>query len=736
ALNHYQHLVHLLRAELDAAPAAEISALAASLEQPASRPAIHRPSSGLPAHNLPHQFTPFVGREDLLALVHKRLCQDACRLLTLAGPGGVGKTRLAVEAARRQASAFASGVHFIDLAPLDDPNQLPAAVAASLELVLPPQARTLQEQQDALIHLLANRQALLILDNYEHLLPDVALVTRLLQETSRLHLLVTSRAPLNLRAEWIVDVDGLPVPPPDADTEALTGECFPALALFEQAAGRVKHDFSPSAQERLVAAHICRLVQGAPLALELAAARVRELPLEQIAAAIEQDLDFLSTAMADVPERHRSLRAVFDHSWQLLPPQQQAVFARLAVFRDPFTPEAAWQVAGASEDQLAELSLHALLRPLESGRFGLHPSLRQFAAEKLAAGPNTQAEIHRRHGAYYLAQLQQQGERLFSRDALPALAQLRQDVNNLRAAWNWAVASGELRSLVRAADGAYRFFNALGLVQEGRRAMTSALALVEEAPEESDARLFRARLLAKLARFLNLQGLYDQADAAAGEAVALLSAEPAAENLALAAAIGAEAWLQWGRAALHQGRYEESEGRLEEAQGLARLAGAPSLEAEIHLNLGTIYNFQNAFDAANAHDEAALELARACGDLYTEGLALNNMGSVADFRGDYDAAAKCFEEAMTVFDAVGYRRGSAAALSNLGAAESWRGKLDKALVCHQEALQAATEMGDIDGEAWALMALGAVHTHLGRLDEARTDLEAALALNGQDGTRT
>lgn len=739
ALSHYTQLAARLRQELDVAPAAAITALVEDQRKPANglAPSWSLPASS-PAHHLPPQFTPLIGREEILTLIQETLAQHTCRILTLVGPGGMGKTRLATEVAQRQLPRFRGNVRFVDLTPLDTAAQLPGALAGALGMILPSRARSPQEQQDALVRLLADQALLLVLDNYEHLLPDVELVAKLLQGTNELCLLVTSRVPLHLRAEWLIDVDGLPVPPEDADTSALDATHFPAMALFEQAARRVKHDFVPSDEEQRIIARICRLVQGSPLALELASAKVRASPLAQMADAIEEDLDFLSTTMADVPTRHQSLRAIIDHSWQLLSPVLQAIFARLAVFRDPFTEEAAHAVAGANLQELEELVRQSLLKQVQGDRYGLHGSLRQYAREKLAVLPTLQSEIQRRHGIFYLALLTKQEDRLWSQEAPVALASLRRDLNNIRAAWSWAVENSHLGALDGALDAAYRFFNAGGLVQEGRATVENALqAYHSEHKHQGDrAVCFTARLLAKQARFLNLQGLYEQATEAAQTTTQELSALTSEGESPQILATKAEAWLQWGRAALHLARYQEAESHLEEALGWARTARSPQMEAEIHLNLGTLHTFQNTFQAAKDHTQRALDLARTCGDLYLEGLALNNLGTVADFQGDYDTAAMYFEEALAVFEAVDYRRGRAAALSNLGVAVSWRGELHRAMACHEEARHAARALGDIDGEAWAFMALGAVSIHMGRLEDARVHLHAALVLNSHDGTRT
>ncbi len=754
ALAQYDLLVENLRSELDVAPTPETTAFFNELRRNGAQPtqqasthlrSNHPPSPARPtrSHNLPRQFTPFIGRDDLLASIQQRLERTECRLLTLVGTGGAGKTRLAVEAARRRLSIHRDGVCFVDLSGLDHEDQLPAAMAEALSLVLPPHARTEDERRSALTRLLHERDLLLVLDNYEHLLPHTALVTDLLHDTP-VTLLVTSRTPLHLRAEWLIDVDGLPYPPQDAPPDQLTPADYPALALFHQTALRVKHDLVLAETEWRIIGRICRLVQGTPLALELAAAQVRDWPLAAMLDAIQADLDFLSTGMADVPPRHRSLRAVIDHSWQLMSAEEQAVYARLSAFRGSFSVAAAQSIVGTSEAMLDQLAQHSLLSRVDHGRYALHDSLRHFADEQMARFPSAHLITRRRHAIYYLELMADQADRLLSRHTLAAQAQIRPEFDNVRTAWAWAISQADAGLIARSLTGLCRYLGAAGLTQEGVQAIDTALVRLtgsdpaEAHPNGADARL-QAQLLAKKARFLNTQGQYGLAAEAARSATeSLAHAGPAASPSPSDArrAIAAEAWLQKGRAALHQGRYTEATGDLEEALGEALAAGDVQVEAEIHLNLGTIYNLQNEFGVATAHALAALELSRTGQDRFAEGIALNNLGAIAEFQGEYDRAAAYFEEALALFDEVAYRRGSANALSNLGAIAAWRGELGLALERHEQALSATRRLGDIDGEAWALMALGAVYTHRGQWAVARNHLQGALDLNRIDGTRT
>ena len=332
--------------------------------------------------------TPFVGREADLAELAGLLATPACRLLTLIGPGGVGKTRLALRAAAeaRAAGAFPDGVHVVALQPLASADLLAGAVADAAGLA-PAGAR------DPTEHLrdgLRGRAALLVLDNFEHLLEGAALLPPILAAAPGVRLLVTSREALALQEEWRYPVQGLPYPAGAGAADLEGPEDYAAVRLFAERARRVRRDFS-LAEEGADVARLCRLVEGLPLALELAAAWTSVLSCAEIAADLALGLDVLATRLRDVPERHRSMRAVFDGSWARLDDHQRAVLARLSVFQGGFRREAAEAVAGAAPATLAALVDGSLLHLEPGGRYQLHELLRQYAEERLWERPEAAA---------------------------------------------------------------------------------------------------------------------------------------------------------------------------------------------------------------------------------------------------------------------------------------------------------------------------------------------------------
>ncbi|MGH2353778.1 MAG: ATP-binding protein, partial [Chloroflexota bacterium] len=357
-------------------------------------------------HDLSAPPTPFIGRQADLAELSSLLSTPACRLLTLVGPGGIGKTRLALQAAARLRDAraaasgrgFGHGVYVVALQALRSPDLLLPALADAL--ALPPVGSG--DPLAQLLNYLRDKAVLLVLDNFEHLMHGAALLAGILAAAPQLKLLVTSREALNVQEEWLYPIQGLPFP----DSElAADLEDYSAVRLFAERARRVRWDFSLDA-ERAGVVRVCRLVEGMPLALELAAAWTKTLPCAEIATEIESSIDFLATRLRDVPERHRSMQAVFEQSWARLDGGERAVLRRLSVFRGGFRREAAEQVAGASIPTLSLLVDKSLLRLEVDGRYQIHELLRQYAEERLRCAADEAAQVHDRHCAHFAALLQ------------------------------------------------------------------------------------------------------------------------------------------------------------------------------------------------------------------------------------------------------------------------------------------------------------------------------------------
>ncbi|MCP4589222.1 MAG: hypothetical protein GY842_00620, partial [bacterium] len=359
-------------------------------------------------NNLPVQPTPFVGREAVLAEIAGRLHDPDCRLLTLLGPGGSGKTRLALETGAAQLDNYSHGVWFVPLAALQSVDAIVPTVARALGFSFYADAggSAGPDPQQQLLDYLRQKTMLIIMDNYEHLLSPLNppmggtkggdLVTDILKTAPDVKVLATSRARLNVQGEQLFPVAGMNFPAKDTLEQAAQ---YSAIKLFLGSARRVQPDFELTPANLADVARICRLVQGMPLGILLAAGWIEMLTPAEIAAEIGTSLDFLETDVRDVPARHRSMRAVFDHSWNLLTERERQVLHGLSVFRGGCTREAAQEITGASLRELMALVRKSLLHRASGGRYEMHELLRQYSAERLDQSPTESEAVRDRHSA-------------------------------------------------------------------------------------------------------------------------------------------------------------------------------------------------------------------------------------------------------------------------------------------------------------------------------------------------
>lgn len=388
--------------------------------------------------------TPFVGRNDELSHVADLLADPNCRVLTLLGPGGIGKTRLALAIAERQLRRFVDGGFFVPLAPLSSPDDIVTAIADHVGFSFyggaPPRQQLLAYFQE--------RQTLLVLDNFEHLLDGAPLVTGIIQAAPHVKVLVTSREKLNLTGETVFALSGLDFPNWETPEDALE---YDAVKLFLQSAHRARPNFALHAADLDYLVRICRLTAGMPLALVLAAGWLDVLNLEQIAAEIQQGIDILETELRDVPERHRSIRATFNSSWERLTDVEREVFMKLSVFRGGFTTDAAQTVAQADVRVLRRLVGKALVQAPPPSRYEVHELLRQYGEEKLLQADEAEA-VRQAHGTYYMAFMAERDEDLKGRRQQASLQEIRADFENIRQAWLWTAEHRQSEAISRALD--------------------------------------------------------------------------------------------------------------------------------------------------------------------------------------------------------------------------------------------------------------------------------------------
>lgn len=379
--------------------------------------------------NLPSESTPFVGRKNELAQIQHTL--RGSRLVTLTGPGGIGKTRLAVKAAEEARDDFKDGRIFVPLAPIHSIEYIIQTIAEAMKFPLATQA----DPKDQLLRFLRNKQLLLVMDNYEHLLDGVWIINDVLQNAPEVKILATSRTRLNLHSETVLNVAGMTFPDPIGEGDS---KDYDSITLFSQSAQKVRPGFSPSVDELARIAQICHLVQGLPLAIELAAAWLQILSVEEVLTELGKGLEILSTGMRDAPERHRSIYSVFDSSWTWLDPTEQRIFMLLSVFRGGFTRNAAQQVSGASLQELVTLANKSFLNhDPDSGRLEIHELLRQYAHEKLEADAQLSLNAQESHAKYFAEFMHERWQYLKDRRQMVALDEIQADIENVRAAWRY-----------------------------------------------------------------------------------------------------------------------------------------------------------------------------------------------------------------------------------------------------------------------------------------------------------
>jgi predicted ATPase/DNA-binding CsgD family transcriptional regulator len=593
----------------------------------------------------PVQTNPFLGRAQSLADLNARLANPDCRLLTLIGTGGSGKTRLAIQVAEAAQTLFPHGVYFVGLQPLSSGELLVPTIARTLGISfygsMPP------EQQ--LYERLHDKSLLLVLDNFEHLLDKAPLVSELLANAPHVKLLVTSREMLNLQEEWLYPLKGMQTPLSSYSSQL---QDYEAVQFFLYHARRMQPNFSLEDNLEAVV-RICQVAEGLPLALELAATWLKGLLADQIAAEMQHNLDFLTTTVRNVEERHRSMRATFDQSWKLLSKDERLAFAKLSVFRGGFDHEAAEQVTGASLQMLMALVEKSLIQTVTSVQFGIHELLRQYGAEKLDKDGETQATLAK-HSHYYAQRMRRYDSALKQPEQLKAIRGIEDDFENIRQAWNWSAQNQIVANLHAMLDGLYLF----GYLRSRYREITG---LFEQGLEEciTDTALL-GRLLARRWGYLHwvYQEDYEKPFALIEQAYQIASA--ANNQFEMAFCDLAKAFALIG---MH--RYADALPPLEKSRELFNAVDDPYYMSWALHRLGYCYYNLNEPEKANKYTEQSLALARITNNRATLVTCLLNLGSHCLKNSQYIKGRNYIEESLQVATEAGHQGQTAHALSLL-----------------------------------------------------------------------
>lgn len=702
AMQQFEACKRVLWEELGVEPEEETAVLAQKIADNA--PGTPLLTRDLPSHNLTTYLTPFFGREAEQAAIQRHLVKEKERLLTLLGEGGIGKSRLAVQVGWRLLDSFDDGVWFVGLAGItavDDPHQTQEQIATTIAQAM---HHTLGGQQEPISQLqafLRPRHALLILDNFEHLLAGAELVVALLEQVPHLHVLCTSRERLNFLAERVIPMTPLPLPQQadpfeieTAVTPPLTS--YPAVQLFVDRANRV-NQFALTDQNEAQVTTLCHLLSGIPLALELAAASLGRRTLAQLLSDIQQSVDSLTSRRRDLAPRHRSMRAVFDASWGLLSNNEQATFALLSIFRGGFDAEAATAVTGASLTELQNLQDKSLLY-VDEGRYRLHELLRQFLVEKLQTADlkplqsfiDPMAFMQEQHSHYYLSFVAERGAGLNGPAAHIPADEMARELENIRLAWQTAVSQNQFQALLPALLSLSDFFQMRGFYREGKRLFGQAIAQFEQTitlPYSDDEAVTLAHLLVQHAAMHVRLSQYPAAEAMLDRSLPL--AEQAADQWLACRLLITLSETHWRR-----GNLADAEEKLAQAMPIAEAIPDHQLRGIATFHLGVVHDLKGQHKRSLALLEEALAIFERLENGRWQGFALNSIGFVAQRLSKWKKAESALLRSLTINQQNRDLQNQISTLNNLSIIATEQSAFLKSKLYLKRALSLAQTTGD------------------------------------------
>jgi DNA-binding SARP family transcriptional activator/predicted ATPase len=685
-----------------------------SAPQPLSSPALAAHEAKPARHNLPQALTTFIGREAELAQLQERLASGESRLLSLVGPGGIGKTRLALQVAGANQQLFPDGVFFVALAGVQAVAAIPATILGAMGADLTGSASSTTQ----LLQFLGRQKLLLVIDNLEHLMEGVDLLLAILQAAPGVTLLVTTREQLNCQVEDSFALSGLATPTETTLTEA--GH-YAAVRLFCERAYRLDKHFKLTAENCPAVVSICQLVEGLPLAIELATTLLGAFDCAGLAAAIAQNQAILMTTQRDLPARHRSIQTVFDHSWQVLTPREQQILGQLALCQGRFSGQMAARYTGASLIDLTGLRYKSLLRIAEAGYYEFHPLLRSFALAKVDAATQRLAEAQ--VATLYLQLAAEQESVFYGATPQNALRTMEGEVDNLLQAWRWAERQEQTALLAQSVNAFGEYYAASGRSAEGEAlfAPLTQHLLAQAQPMGDGSAILCLHLLHQRCRLLLMQSKLAEVLSLCPQFVTL--AQRTGDR-----AFEARGLALWGGVLKEQGMMAASQQKFTEALTIARQCGQPRLLGDVLLEFGRALLDESTSSPAASYLCEALPLVRSQGYRTAEQRVLLYLGVNCIEDGDFQVGGGYLTEALRLLQLTGNRHQEARIVNALGYTEAMLGDYTAAVEHHAASRQISREIRQAVQESQALHNLCTVQRKMGNLDLAEEYGQEALRL--------
>jgi predicted ATPase/DNA-binding CsgD family transcriptional regulator len=651
---------------------------------------------------LPAEPTPFVGRKGELAEINRRLAET--RLLTLIGPGGIGKTRLALKAAEGVAGDFVDGCYFVSLVPIHSVDLIIQTIAEGVRFPL----ATHEDPQHQLIRYLRGKQILLVIDSFEHLLDGAGFISEIVKAAPGVKVMATSRERLNLQSETMLVVGGMDLP---EQTDEYDPRNFDAIRLFVQSANKVRPGYDPSPAELARIAGICRIVQGMPLAIELAAAWLHILSVEEIHQELEKGIEILSTDTRDAPERHRSIHSVFDHSWMMLDESEQDIFMHLSVFQGGFTRHAAQNVTGASLQNLTGFVNKSFfsLNP-DSGRLEIHEMLRQYTQEKLEKDPDGNISAQENHAAYYAEFMEQKWAEIKDERQIQAIAEIEAEIKNVRLACRYYLNQKKAFQLRKFIQSFREFCWIRGWNQSGMELFAEVVAGLDGLDDEESV-VTHALAMAYQGYFMSWLGLSDEGFELAKGSVRILNQLDRPEALVFA-------YESLALNAYYLNLFPEEMAGKNKLLTLAKYLDDKWLMALAFFELSMVAIRNDNYLDADRLAKSSLDFFQEIGNSIRSTLSLLPIGHAAMARGEYEVADDCYRRILQISRDTGFLWGIGKASKYLGNLALSIGKTRQAEEYLLESLKITNEIGLVTDKLNLLIEYACLLSALGDTGQA------------------